>query len=141
MPHQQEFAFLKYNTELCNSGGIQFLLPKSFFSRKQPIQVAERKRTSNRDSLLCFNAKQTLLRRQLKPNDELKLKKHFRKPASNNFSNSPHDKSCFEPDFAHEKNEEQKNKPLTDSRLFLATYNIFLVFAVSPSILRNSIHL
>ena len=73
MPHQQESAFLKYNTELCNSGGIQFLLPKSFFSRKQPIQVAERKRTSNRDSLLCFNAKQTLLRREMKPNDWLKL--------------------------------------------------------------------
>ena len=141
MPHQQEFAFLKYNTELCNSGGIQFLLPKSFFSRKQPIQAAERKRTSNRDSLLCFNAKQTLLRRKLNPNDELLKVKHFRKPATDNFSNSPHEKSCFEPDFAHKKNEEQKNKPLTDFRLLLATNDVFLVFAVSPSILRNSIHL
>ena len=140
MPHQQEFAFLKFNTELCNSGGIQFLLPKSFSSQKQPIQVAERKRTSNRDSLLCFNAKQTLLRRQLKPNDELKLSisenqqqttfpiHHMRNLVLNQILLIKRTKS-------------RKHTSLTDFQLFLATNDVFLVFAVSPSILRNSIHL
>ena len=66
MAHEQEFVFFLNNIRQLNSDGIQFLLPKSFFSRKQPISVAERERTSNRDSLLCLNAKQTFVVQILK---------------------------------------------------------------------------
>ena len=39
------------------------------------------------------------------------------------------------------KSEECKNTPLPDLQLFSATNVVFLVLAVSPSILRTSIHL
>ena len=42
---------------------------EKFFLVKVAHLGGRKEKTSNRDSLLCFNAKQTLLRREMKPND------------------------------------------------------------------------
>ena len=48
---------------------------------------------------------------------------------------------CFEQDLAPFRKEKHKSTPLHGLVLFSAINGVFLVFAVSPSILRNSIQL